>query len=175
MAQQELDPGIKNDPAEDSLWSAFGKIQSMFTELYAALLPAPSYARHSNGITRSTLNSNVVLYTNDEESSGSAFDRPINANSEYDCHRILMAGIYAISINNHCAVAGRAEIRSGTVVDNTSDDAKTLISFMAWGAGYPEAAAWMGFLSVNDLVWIFSAAAPAANRYDNQLSITGPL
>ena len=132
----------------------------------------PSYILRTNGGTKGSTNTNVVIYGTAVESSGSDITYT-NSATNGDGFLVNVSGVYSVSLIGRQSVDATYQIRIGAI-DNLANDAKTRSSYVILaGVG---AITWTGYVPSGSYVFIFNN-----NTIDNsipvlnQITVTGPL
>lgn len=131
--------------------------------------PYETFIRLTSGITRGATNTNVVIYGTTAQSFGTETTHTADANlGSY--FTINVAGIYEVQASISSASASACEIRQGTAIDNSANDTKTRSSGGPVAAGSDSISAKI-CAEINDIIWVYSSAAPDANANLNQIQI----
>lgn len=133
-----------------------------------------SYIRRTNGKTRGSTNTNVIIYGTAAESAGTDITYN-NSATLGDFFTINTSGIYAVSISAVPNTASSVlEIHVGSL-DNVGQGSKLRATGQIGGAAnYNTSCSWTGYIASNNVVWAFlSSAIYASSTIDqNQITIT---
>jgi len=148
-----------------------GCMEAELLEAYVNVSTVPNaYIRRTNGGTRGSVNTNVVIYGTGNDNDGSGVISYVNSATNGDSFVVNVAGIYSVSVTGISSSACFYEIRVGSI-DNTTGDNKTRTQYQSQ-AGESSSFSWMGYISAGSAIWVYSGAAPLGlNVNSNQISI----
>jgi hypothetical protein len=133
---------------------------------------SPSYIRKTNGSTRGSTNTNVVIYSTMAESSGSDITY-VNSAANGDSFYINTNGIYSITTTafTNSGTAYDLDIKVGSSINNSVSDTNTRVHQVAIG-GYSISASWIGYIFKNQIIWVYKSTAPTSDINLNQITIS---
>lgn len=132
-------------------------------------LESASYIRRSNGTTKGSTNTDVVIYSTAEESNGTDLTY-VNSATLGDSFLANTSGIYSVSVCHYFNANSNCAVCMGTTVDNVLVSSNT--RSLWWGpAGNYSAIAWVGYVAAGQKMWINVPNAILGSTNENQITV----
>jgi len=163
----------------DGATASASEVNSNFDTLYTkaneldtriGTIEGQSYMRRTNGLTRGSTNTQVVIFGTAQESSGTDITY-VNSVTNGDSFLINTSGIYSVSYSSEVGSTGTIEIRIGSTVDNLSNDSNTRALSSNVSPPAYMTIGWIGYVDAGKNIWILSGSAPAGSAFRNQITI----
>lgn len=135
-------------------------------EAYTPLVSTQSYIRRTNGLTRGSTNTNVVIFGTADVSVGTDITYQSSATNG-DSFLINTSGIYSLSFTAGLGTVNTTiDLQVGSAIDNASLNSNSRASVRSsFNGGDPVSVAWTGYIAAGQVVWVYAANDLAGAAY----------
>lgn len=135
-------------------------------QAYVPMSATQSYIRRTNGLTRGSTNTNVVIFGTADVSVGTDITYQ-NSATNGDSFLINTSGIYSLSFTAGLGTANTTiDLRVGSAIDNANLNSNSRASVRSsFGGADPVSVAWTGYIAAGQVAWVFASNDLAGASY----------